>query len=214
MYVGTKGEPLSFEEARERADKARVASQSSPAVIDRIGIAETIALARERFLGTDREYLSIWAKETEGNSEEFSQWLEQIRQTVRREVGDVWRTSKWHAAWFERACEGELDDALGELVASESRRARSFEMQHLKSPHLSLAAIVATDGKPDLALVFDSTEQVLKLGREALERAQAVRMPEADITEPSSSNARNHLKTKPDRIEDNLTEIQKRQTAL
>jgi len=69
--------------------------------------------------------------------------LKQLRQSVGREVGALWRKSEWHSAWFDRACLPKLEDALDELVVNEIRRARNFERQHLENPRLSLIAIVA-----------------------------------------------------------------------
>jgi len=57
----------------------------------RIGVAATVALAQERFEGIVGDYFAIWGSESERDSDEFPQWLEQLRKLILIEVGDLWR---------------------------------------------------------------------------------------------------------------------------
>jgi hypothetical protein len=76
---------------------AWAARENDPAIIDSIGIEETIMLAKARFVGIVRDYLAVWA-DANGDSDEFTRWLEGIGVLVGREVGNVWRGTEWHAA--------------------------------------------------------------------------------------------------------------------
>jgi hypothetical protein len=138
--------------------------------VEVIGVVETVALARERFSGIVKDYLTAWADTTKGDSEAFAQSLEQLRQSVLQEAAWLWRKSPWHADWFDRVCRPKVDDALAEMARKESRRARDFEIKHVENPHLNLAAIVATDGNLDSAVMFDHTARTLRLAREAATR--------------------------------------------
>ena len=55
---------------------AWAARENSPAVIDSLGISETIALASARFQEIAGDYVRVWASETEGDSDIAAHWLE------------------------------------------------------------------------------------------------------------------------------------------
>ena len=133
---------------------AWTARENDPAVIDSIAIAETVALAKARFVDIVGDYLSVWA-DTNGDSDEFTRWLEDIGVLVGREVGDLWRNGEWHAAWFERACRNKLEEALRPLIEKWQSRACGLEILHLDNPLLSLSSVLAADGDVDLAVTFE-----------------------------------------------------------
>ena len=135
--------------------------RTSRTLSDSIGIFETVALAKERFGGIVEDYLAVWA-ETNGNSDDFSRWLEAIRDSVAGEVGDLWRQGEWHASWFERACRREVHNQLGASVDHWKSRASGLEIQHLENPHLSLAALLAAGGDSNFAFTLEQGEQTIK----------------------------------------------------
>jgi hypothetical protein len=135
-----------------------------------IGVVETVALARERFSGIVKDYLAVWADQTRGDSTEFAEWLEQLRQSVGQEVGGLWGNSEWHVSWFERVCQPKVDDALGELASKERLHARCLEIKHLDNPQMSLTTIVEAGAIIDSAMMFDRNVITLRLGREAATR--------------------------------------------
>lgn len=169
------GKAVSYLEAVRIGNEEWATRQGDSAIIDSIGADETVALAREMFSGIAKDYLLVWANRTEAYSDTVAESLELVKQSVGREVRELWRKSEWHSAWFDRVCQAKVDNALAEQAGKEIRRARNFEMKHLENPHLSLAAIIAADGDLSSAKVFDSNEETLRLGREALggvERSQ------------------------------------------
>jgi hypothetical protein len=160
-YYGDQGEPISHDAWLKKQLAAWAARENDPDIIDSIGIFETVALAKERFAGIVGDYLTVWA-ETNGNSDEFSGWLEAIRHLVGGEVGDLWRQGEWHAAWFERACRKEVHDQLGESVGEWKSRASGLEIQHLENPHLSLPCLLVTGADLSLALTLEQGKQNIK----------------------------------------------------
>ena len=111
-------------------------------------------LAKARFVGIVRDYLAVWA-DANGDSDEFTRWLEGIGVLVGREVGNVWRGTEWHAAWFERACRRKVDEAWRPLLEEWKSRASGLEVLHLENPHLSLRSLLAADGDVNLAVKFE-----------------------------------------------------------
>lgn len=155
-----------------RIDRSQL--ENDPLVVDSIGIDESITLASERLSTLATDYLSLWGSSTKADSENFARWLVQAKAAVVSALKGLWAKSEWHSAWFARACQPKVALALDNIVDSESRRARRFERLLLENPHLSLAAIVAADGEVRSASVFNSVEETLRLGREALENARGV----------------------------------------
>jgi len=153
-FCGSQGEPLTYEEWHRREMAAWAARENDPAIIDSIGIEETIMLAKARFVGIVRDYLAVWA-DTNGDSDEFTRWLEGIGVLVGCEVGDIWRKTEWHSAWFERACRMKVDEALRPLMEEWKSRACRVELLHLENPHLSLRSLVAAGGDINLAVKFE-----------------------------------------------------------
>jgi hypothetical protein len=98
-YFGPGGEPIPWKEWREQQLAAWKARESDPAVIDTIGIYETVYLAEQRFAQIAEAYLEIWRR---GNAryEEFEAWLPEMIERVRREVGRVWAPAAtgWNAS--------------------------------------------------------------------------------------------------------------------
>jgi hypothetical protein len=160
-YHGAQGERISHDEFLKLQLAAWAARENKPDTIDSIGIFETVALAKERFGGIVEDYLAVWA-ETNGNSDDFSRWLEAIRDSVAGEVGDLWRQGEWHASWFERACRREVHNQLGASVDHWKSRASGLEIQHLENPHLSLAALLAAGGDSNFAFTLEQGEQTIK----------------------------------------------------
>jgi len=158
---------------RKKQLEAWAARESDPAVIDSIGITETVAVAKARFTGIADDYLGVWA-DTNGNSDEFTEWLERISHLVESEVGDLWRQRAWHAAWFERACRGAVHDQLATLVDQWKSRASGLEIQHLENPHLSLRSLLVAGGDLNFAVTFEQSEQTIKSGLRLLESLEAI----------------------------------------
>lgn len=161
-YCGAQGERISHEEWRQKQFAAWAARESDPAIIDSIGIAETVALAKARFAGIAGDYLVVWA-DTNGDSDQFAQWLEGIRHLVGCEVGNLWRQGEWQAAWFERVCRGEVHDRLAVPVDEWKSRAAGLEIQHLENPHLSLRSLLVADGDLNFAVTLEQGEQTIRL---------------------------------------------------
>lgn len=113
------------------------------------------------------DYLTVWA-DTNGNSDEFTRWLEAIRHLVGCEVGDLWRQGEWHAAWFKRACRREVHDQLAGSVDEWKSRASGLEIQHLENPHLSLRSLRAAGGDLNFAVTFEQGEQTIKSAQRLL----------------------------------------------
>ncbi len=176
-YIGTHGDRMEHGEWLQEKNQEWAERQKDPAVIDLIGIAETVSLAKERFLQVVPDYRAQWASETEGDADEFAQWLERLQRSVVSQVGDLWRPSEWHAAWFERIATGKLDTALAELVGTESRRARSLEIQHLENPDLPLSKIVSANGILKFAATNHRFNETMRRAKEVLERHQQVMRP-------------------------------------
>lgn len=185
------GRSVSFDEWKRHQMEAWAARENNPSVIDTIGIKETIGLAKARFSGIVNDYLTSWA-DTNGNSSEFAEWLDKIKDLVMREVGDLW-TGEWPTAWFARACLTEIQTALAPLIEEWSSRASALEMKHLENPHLSLPSLVAAGGNVGFAVTLEQ-------GRRAIERAQQVLRCEDDQPETSPSEALGQpVLTKPQR---------------
>jgi hypothetical protein len=145
------------------------ARESSPEVIDSIGISETISLVEERFAGIVSDYMQAWAAETDGDSELFAQLLVHIQESVTSEAVALWQATGWHAGWFERACRRKVDDALGARVKTWKSLARKYEIQHLEDSHISLLSIVQAGGDLKIAFEFDQSQRVLDSMRTYLE---------------------------------------------
>ena len=167
-FFGSQGEPLTYEEWHRREVAAWAARENDPAVIDSIAIAETLALARARFVDIVGDYLSVWA-DTSGDSGEFTRWLEGIGVLVGREVGDLWKNGEWHVAWFERACRKKVEECLAPLIEEWKSRASGLEILHLENPHLSLRSLLVAGGDLKLAFTFEQGEQAIDSAQRALD---------------------------------------------
>jgi hypothetical protein len=139
VFYGTDGKPVLHEKMLERTMADWVVRESDPKVIDSIGVAATVTLARARFLGLVVDYLNFWASNSRGDSDEFRRWAIGIAQAVASEVGDLWRNDPWHTDWFERACHAKIDQALAPLLKEWGRRASDLEIQRLENPESPLA---------------------------------------------------------------------------
>jgi len=156
----------------KREQQSRRSNLNAPVVVDSIGVGEALALAQERFRYVVLAYMSLWAKETAGDSEVFAQWLDQLRASVEREVGELWDKTDWHSAWFDRACQPMLDKALRKLSDDQNRRVRNLEKLHLENPHLSLASIVNAEGNIMAISGLESFEETLRVWQEMLDQRQ------------------------------------------
>ena len=159
-FFGSQGEPVSYENWRRQQMAAWAARENDPAVIDLIGIAETIALANARFAGIAGDYLAVWAA-TNGDSDEFSRWLEGIAVLIACEVADLWEKGERHVAWFERACRKKVEEGLAPLIEEWKSRASGLEILHLENPHLSLRSLLVAGGDLKLAFTFEQGERVI-----------------------------------------------------
>ena len=159
-FYGSQGEPLAYEDWHQREMAAWAARENDPAVIDLIGIAETIALANARFAGIVGDYLAVWAA-TNGDSDEFSRWLEGIAVLIACEVADLWEKGEWHVAWFERACRKKVEEGLAPVIEEWKSRASGLEILHLENPHLSLRSLLVAGGDLKLAFTFEQGEQAI-----------------------------------------------------
>ena len=170
-YFGSRGEPVSYENWRRQQIAAWTARENDPAVIDSIAINETMALAKARFVDIVGDYLSVWT-DTNGDSDEFTRWLEDIGVLVGREVGDLWRRGEWHVAWFERACRNKLEEALRPLIEEWQSRACGLEILHLRNPQLSLRSLLASGGDLNLAVTLEGGEQAIASAQRLLDSLQ------------------------------------------
>jgi hypothetical protein len=132
-YYGKQGEEVSYEEWVRIRKESRISSRNHPLIVDKIGTAETIAAAKERFAGIVGDYFTIWAAENKRDSDEFPQWLERLQNSVVSDVGDLWRKDEWHIAWFDRVCRKKVDDSLGSLAKEWALKARKLEIERLES---------------------------------------------------------------------------------
>ena len=132
-YYGKQGEPTPYSKWREQQEEAWEARQQDPAVIDSIGVPETIALSKKRFAQITKDYFAMWSREDTPRTDRYADWLQQIRRSVVSEVVKLWGSqSAWHSDWFERACRATLEDDLGALITQETARARTLEIQRLE----------------------------------------------------------------------------------
>jgi hypothetical protein len=131
-FYGSNGEEVSWQEWKRQRPAVWAARESDPAVIDSIGVAQTVALAKERFTAIVGDYLLAWA-ETNGEAD-FTTALEEIRSLVLREVTGLWETDEWHRAWFHRACRPKVEQALTPLIEAEDARALRLRIEHLENP--------------------------------------------------------------------------------
>ncbi len=96
---------------------------------ERVGIGETINLAKERFRQLAEEYFGQWSAEKDGRCDWFAMWLQGIRALVVAEVAEVWSQ---RGGWFEHFCRADLDSGLAPLVTEWASKARKAEIQRLK----------------------------------------------------------------------------------
>lgn len=169
-FFGSQGETISHEEWVVQRRNKELAKRSDPAVIDTIGVRETVALAKERLAQRAEDLLSFWATESAANSDDFDNEIERLQQSVVREVGSLWESSEWHAAWFERACQSKITDELMTQVKEFKSRASGWEIQHLKNPHLSVRSLFRAQGNLKLAFTFEESDQLLGRARTELSR--------------------------------------------
>jgi hypothetical protein len=140
---GTGGKGISYDKWLKEQREAWRVRQSDPGIIDSIGVAETIELAKETFSTFAGPYLGFWIRETERYSEEFARWVDALRRFVVSKIGDLW-SGEWHAAWFERACRQKVDESLEQLVQEWKFHARKWELQYLENPYLPLRLVTAS----------------------------------------------------------------------
>jgi hypothetical protein len=186
-FCGTQGEPITYDAWHRREMAAWATRESDPAVIDSIGIAETVELAKARFADLAGGYLSVWA-DMNRDSDQFTRWLEDLRLLVVREVGDLWCPSEWHVQWFERACCKKVEEALTPLIDEWESRAARLEVQHLEKPHLSLRSLLLSGGDLNLAATLDAAENAMDNAQRVLnwDSATPSRSPVNDAGEGKS----------------------------
>ncbi len=160
--------------------KAWVRRESDHDIIDSIGIAETITLAKVRFSAVIIDYLNFWSASTDHNSDEFRHWSIGIAESVAREIGDLWRKDQWHTSWFERACHKKIDEALLPLTREWECRASKLEIQGLENPHLSIESLLLADGNLSVASTLDKTNRTIETARQLLRSLHAT----APLTRP------------------------------
>ena len=215
-FKGKHGENISYQNWLKSQKDAWAARQNDPDLIDSIGIAATITLAKERFTGIVGDYFALWASETERDSDEFPQWLERLRQSVGNEIGDLWRKGEWHTAWFERACRRKVDDALCLLDKEWAPKARQFEIDRLESQDkLTFSGIdleKANLGSHSYQDAFDEFEKNLRNGPIRKQSAQHVSPADSGIEEAGQTSATED-NTRMPRGEPSLTENQQDRTA-
>jgi hypothetical protein len=173
IFYGADGQPVPYEKWREQQMAAWKARESDPAVIDSIGISETITLANERFATVVGDYVSFWASEAEGDSDVFARWADALGMSVGREVADLWEKDEWHTAWFGRACREKVAQGLEPLKKQWKERAAALEIQHLENPHLSMHSLLAAEGDVKIAYTLDHGKQALESARGTISRRQA-----------------------------------------
>ena len=198
IFNGATGEEISYDEWKRHQMAAWAARESDPDVIDWIGVAETIGLAKARIEGIVGDYLSVWAG-ANGNSDDFASWMPLLIRIVEYEVAVVWQATEWHAAWFERACRKKVADALAPVAKEWQSRASRLEMQHLENPHLSISSLLAADGNLNFAFTLEQGKRTIESAEEFLHawRTQEESTKSGNggaCAEPSSGAANNALK--------------------
>jgi hypothetical protein len=152
--------PLVYEEMLERTMADWVVREGDPKVIDSIGIAATVTLAKVWFLEVIVDYVNFWAANARGDSDSFRRWAIEIAQSVASEVGDLWRKDQWHTEWFERACHAKIDQALAPLIKEWGRHVSELEIQRLENPESPLAEDAEAGPHEILATASEATNSV------------------------------------------------------
>lgn len=129
----------------------------------------TISLAETRFQQIADEHLRLWASTEDARSKTFVEWLAEIQANVISEIAPLWMTRDSLVELFEH-CRGRLDDHLRGLAKVAKSRTRRLEIQHLESPHISLASLLASDGDPAFALTLERGKNTIESAQELLSR--------------------------------------------
>jgi len=188
-FYGTDGQPVPYGEWREQQMVAWAARENQPDIIDTIGVAETVLLAKARFADVIGDYLALWAARANCNSDEFAQWSIGVAQLVGVEVCDLWRKGEWHSSWVDRMCPKKIDEALGPPVKDWGRRASKLEMQHLENPHLSLESLLGAGGSTAFALSLEQYKKTIKDAQEVLDRFNVADVPTRNQEGQLNSNS-------------------------
>ncbi len=170
---GTDRQPVPHEKWLEQQMEAWVRRESDHDIIDSIGIAETITLAKARFSEVIIDYLNFWSASTDHNSDEFRHLSIGIAQSVGREIGDLWRKDQWHTRWFERACHKKIDEALLPLTREWECRASKLEIQGLENPHLSIESLLVAKGNLSVASTLEKSKRTMETAQQFLSSLHA-----------------------------------------
>jgi hypothetical protein len=99
-------------------------------LVDRVGIAPTVALAKARFRDLTGEYWWHWSASF--GHEAFAAWIDVIKGQTLAEVAAVWKGKADKIdRWYERACLPEIEKALPALVKEYCGWARVAELRAL-----------------------------------------------------------------------------------
>jgi len=171
-----------------------------PEDVGSIGLAESIAIAGERFEQMKEAYLPLWAARPEPKFEEFEAWLGAIVVSVVSEIQQLWSgLSDWHTTWFAKHCKESVEKALKKRADVEVIRVRRLEIQRLKN-----ADLITSKGNTEAAVLLRESRQTVRGTRPLLDSALALTsVPEtSEPREPSAvpNRRKPDLKTSRDRL--------------
>jgi len=183
-YYGREGEEISFEKWKQLQMADWAARQNDQEFVDRIGIWETVSLAKQRFSQLAGDYVSFWSQRRGANSDIANRWLDGVRQLVVSETASLWAGTEWHSSWFERACRSKVLEGLGPLVQEWTSRVVELEIQHLQNPSIPLRSIVAAGGNLGIARQYDEAYRTISASRDLIKGYRRAHFGVADLGSP------------------------------
>ncbi len=85
-HYGENGEVVSYQKWHQYQMEAWTARQNDPAIIDSIGVIETIVVGAARFSDVTCDYLPLWATTSGADSDSFCNWIEEACREIETDV--------------------------------------------------------------------------------------------------------------------------------